>query len=149
MIILAVGNTLFLISDRSDENEGRADEACPKNKPYTRTHSVIDRWMIHSFSTELFHRLNSTGVKHTLQVSFVTQHTQVFEVGVSKHEGVLFPNTRSSSTTVVNARMLQPRRTILASHLRKTGGLSSSVCFTNNSANNSLFVVKLCKNHRK
>ena len=70
-------------------------------------------------------------------------------MSASKHEGVSFLNTRASSTTVVNARMLQPRRSILASHLRKTDGLSSSACFTDNSAKNSLFVVKLCKKPQK
>jgi len=45
--------------------------------------------------------------------------------------------------------MLQPRRSILASHLRKTDGLSSSAWFVNNLAKNSLFVVKLCKKPQK
>ncbi len=45
--------------------------------------------------------------------------------------------------------MLQPRRSIIAPVLRKTGGLSSSACLVSNLAKNSLFVAKLVKKPQK
>ncbi len=65
VVILAVGETLFLVSDRSDEIESSSHKTCPKDEAYTRTYFVVDGWVVHNYKVQ--------GVRRNVNMTFVTR----------------------------------------------------------------------------